>query len=156
MTPDVVAGLRSELLGDEGNVLHVYDDKTGKPIAKGSIVQGNPTIGIGRNLTARGISEAESESLLMNDLTQIESDLSPLLPWLATTSRGRQITIYSLYFNTSLGNPKHFLAEWPNFLNQVKTGQFEAAASNLLTSHPWVDDVGPGRSTRLANLIKYG
>jgi len=49
------------LIHHEGIRLFVYDDATGKPITAGSICQGNPTIGIGRELSKTGISESEAK-----------------------------------------------------------------------------------------------
>ena len=155
MNPAVEALLRQELHGDEGIKLKVYDDATGRPIGPGSQVQGNPTIGVGRNLSGRGLSPAESEQLLTNDLAQCEADLAPGLPWITALSPGRQTVIYSLYFNTGLGNAPRFEAKWPNFLAQMKAGQFAQAADNLESSQPWATEVGP-RAHRLGELVRYG
>ena len=155
MNPQTEALLLQELRGDEGEVLRVYDDATGRPIGPGSVVQGNPSIGVGRNLSARGLTREESEYLLANDVAQCEADLAPTLPWVATLSPARQTVIYSLYFNTGLGNAPRFEAKWPNFLAQMKAGQFDAAASNLETSQPWAKEVGP-RAQRLADLVRFG
>lgn len=40
--------LISTLESDESFVPYVYDDATGEPITKGSVVQGFPTIGYGQ------------------------------------------------------------------------------------------------------------
>lgn len=151
----VINGLTSELFGDEGERLRVYDDATGKPIGPGSHVIGNPTIAVGRNLSSRGITMNESRMLLTNDIAQLEADVKTIMPWVETLAPGRQIAIYSLYFNTGLGNVTHFAARWPIFLAQMKAGQFDSAAMNLETSKPWCVEVGP-RATRLANLVRHG
>lgn len=156
MSPELEDAIHAELMGDEGKVLRVYDDATGKPIVKGTTVQGNPSIGIGRNLAGRGITDAESEVLFTNDCEQGETDLSPLLSWLKDLSINRQCAVYCLYFNLSEGNPKHFLATWPNFLQQMQAGDYEAAAQNLATSQPWAGQVGAGRVGRMVNLVRYG
>ncbi len=155
MDAAVAAALRQELHGDEGIKLKVYDDATGKPIGPGTVVRGNPSIGVGRNLSGRGITGAESEQLLTNDLVQCEADLAPGLPWITTLTPGRQTVIYSLYFNTGLGNPARFVAKWPNFLAQMKAGQFDQAADNLESTQPWASEVGP-RARRLGELVRYG
>jgi lysozyme len=156
MTPEVADALRAELILAEQKRLLVYDDATGKPIGPGTLVKGNPTIAVGRNLSGRGLTDAESEYLLANDMAALEADLAPLLPWLASLSPARQSAVYSLYFNTSLGNPRRFVtAGWPHFLAQMQAGQFEAAAQNLQTSQPWATEVG-ARSTRLANFVRNG
>jgi hypothetical protein len=153
--PAVQSGLSTEINGDEGNVLKVYDDKTGKPIGPGSTLVGYPTIGRGRNLTTRGISPSESDMMETGDIAQLEEDLVPLLPWIPKLSTNRQVAVYSLYFNVALGSPHKFIASWPDFLAQMAAGQFPLAAQNLRTSQPWATEVGP-RSGRLADLVLYG
>ena len=155
MNPTTEAQLRQELRGDEGEVLRVYDDATGHPIGPGTLVKGNPTIGVGRNLSGRGLTTAESETLLTNDMLCCEQELGPSMPWVSTLSPGRQTAIYSLYFNTGLGNPLRFEAKWPKFLQQMQTGDWQGAATNLETSEPWATQVGP-RAHRLAELVRYG
>lgn len=155
MDPAVKAGLRQELHGDEGIKLKVYDDATGEPIGPGSVVKGNPTIACGRNLSGRGITQAESDQMLENDMAECETDLAAALPWVTTLTPRRQIVIYSLYFNTGLGNPARFIAKWPHFLAQMQAGDFTAAADNLESSQPWAKEVGP-RAARLSQLVRYG
>jgi lysozyme len=155
MDPRTEAQLRAELRGDEGEVLKVYDDKTGKPIGPGTLVVGNPSLAVGRNLSGRGITQTEAEYLLSNDISCCEHELAPTMPWITTLTPGRQTVIYSLYFNVGLGNPARFEAKWPNFLAQMKAGQFAAAADNLETSQPWATEVGP-RAHRLGELVRYG
>ncbi len=155
MNPTTAAQLRQELRGDEGEVLRVYDDKTGRPIGPGSSVVGNPSIGVGRNLSGRGLTQAEAEQLLSNDIAACESELAPSMPWITDLSPARQTVIYSLYFNTGLGNAARFEAKWPNFLSQMKAGQFAQAADNLESSQPWATEVGP-RAHRLGELVRFG
>lgn len=155
MNPAVELALRAELRGDEGEVLKVYDDKTGKPIGPGTQVLGNPSIAVGRNLSGRGLTMAEAEYLLSNDIVCCEHELAPTMPWITTLTPGRQTVIYSLYFNVGLGNPARFKAKWPNFLAQMQAGEFAAAADNLESSQPWATEVGP-RAKRLGELVRYG
>lgn len=155
MDPLVRAGLAQELRGDEGEKLKLYDDATGLPIGPGTVVKGNPSIAVGRNLIGRGITLAESEMMLTNDITACEVELLPGMPWITNLTPHRQIVIYSLYFNVGLGNPARFQAKWPNFLAQMKAGQFAAAADNLESSEPWASEVGP-RAHRLGELVRYG
>lgn len=155
LDPRVTAALAAELRGDEGERLKVYDDATGKPIGPGSVVMGNPSIAVGRNLSGRGLTLAESEYLLSNDMACCAAELAPTLPWITTLTPARQTVIYSLYFNVGLGNPARFEAKWPNFLAQMKAGEYAAAADNLETSQPWATQVGP-RAHRLGELVRYG
>jgi lysozyme len=155
MNPLTEAQLRQELRGDEGEVLKVYDDATGKPIGPGSTLHGYPTVGVGRNLAGRGLTMAEAEQLLSNDIAACESELAPTLPWITTLTPGRQTVIYSLYFNVGLGNPARFEAKWPHFLAQMQAGEFAAAADNLESTQPWATQVGP-RAHRLGELVRFG
>jgi lysozyme len=155
VNPATAAQLRAELRGDEGEVLRVYDDATGKPIGKGSTLLGNPTLGVGRNLSGRGISQVEAEVLLSNDIAACEAELAAPMPWITNLTPGRQTVIYSLYFNVGLGNPARFQAKWPHFLQQMQAGEFGPAADNLETSQPWATEVGL-RAKRLGELVRYG
>jgi lysozyme len=155
MTPDVLAALKAELSLDEGVKFFVYDDATGHLIAKGSVVQGNPTIAIGRNLAARGLSQDEIAYLFANDAAALEAELAGALPWLASLSIPRQVAMYSLYFNLDEGNPAGFLRAWPNFIAQMQAGEYDAAADNLETSQPWATQVG-ARSKRLGEMVRSG
>ena len=51
-----VSAMVEQLIPEESERYFVYDDATGKTILKGSTVVGNPTIGIGRNLSGEGLS----------------------------------------------------------------------------------------------------
>lgn len=155
MNPTTAAQLRAELRGDEGEVLRVYDDATGKPIGPGTVVRGNPSVGVGRNLSGRGITQAEAEFLLSNDLTACETELASPLPWVTQLTPGRQTVIYSLYFNVGLGNPARFQAKWPHFLAQMQAGEYGPAADNLESTQPWASQVGP-RAQRLGELVRFG
>lgn len=155
MNPVTEAQLRAELHGDEGIKLKVYDDATGKPIGPGTLVKGNPSIAVGRNLSGRGVTPAESEYLLTNDIAACETELAPTMPWVTTLTPGRQTVIYSLYFNVGLGNPMRFQAKWPHFLEQMRSGAYTAAADNLEATEPWAMEVGP-RAHRLGELVRYG
>lgn len=147
--------LRTELLGDEGKVLRVYDDASGKPVGRGSTLTGNPTIGIGRNLSGNGISDSECELLFANDTESAQAEVLSALPWVAALSPPRQVVMYSLHFNMSLHNINHFLNGWPKFIAQMEAGDFATAAFNLETSQPWAGQVGP-RAARLANFVRHG
>jgi hypothetical protein len=103
MDAAVKAGVEAELRGDEGERFRVYADFNGKPIGPGSHVVGEATIAVGRNLSTRGISNAESQMPLDNDCDTAVNDLDSVMPWVHEMTPGRQIVVYSLYFNTALG-----------------------------------------------------
>lgn len=155
MIPALDQALRKEWGLDEGDQARVYDDKTGKPIGRGTTVQGFPTIGIGRNLLTRGLLDSEIELLYSNDRDECERDLDAALPWMTRITINRQVVLYSLYFNMYLGNVRLFLKDWPHFIEQMRIGAYEDAAHNLETSQPWASEVG-SRAARLAQLIRSG
>lgn len=155
MTPELSAAFRAELINDEADRSKVYDDATGKPIIKGTVVMGNPTVGIGRNLASRGLRDSEIEFMYSNDALECEADLAGPLPWIASLSIPRQVAVYSLYFNMDLGTPAKFIAGWPHFLAQMQAGDYDAAATNLETSQPWATEVG-ARATRLGEMVRQG
>ena len=71
MTPP--ATLREQLIRDEGLRLTVYDD-----------AGGSPTIGVGRNLRDKGISHAEAELMLDNDILEYTAAVIARIPWCHT------------------------------------------------------------------------
>lgn len=155
MGPLLLIALKMELVLDEGRDNFVYDDATGKLIGAGATLKGNPTIAIGRNLTGRGLSDDEIDYLFANDAKDMEADLAIEIPWISSLTIARQVAMYSLYFNVDLGNPKRFVAAWPNFISQMQAADYDGAADNLETSQPWASEVGE-RATRLAGLIRKG
>ena len=70
---------------DEGLRLKPYRDTVGKL-----------TIGIGRNLDDVGISEAEAEYLLSNDLDRTISDLDKYMLWWQTLDTPRRRVILNM------------------------------------------------------------
>lgn len=147
--------LRAELMADEGRVLRVYDDANAHIITKGTVVLGYPTIGVGRNLAANGISDAECDFLLANDQGAAWRELSTALPWFTKLSPRRATALMSLYFNVALHSPAGFLARWPKLLAQLKAGQWDAAADNIEHAQPYASQVGP-RAQRLGEMFRYG
>ena len=59
----------------EGVRQFVYDDATGKPVVAGYTLVGNPTIGVGRNLAGKGLSDKEVDSLCWTDLCECYGDV---------------------------------------------------------------------------------
>jgi lysozyme len=134
-----VSDIISELARDEGVRLKPYRDSVGKL-----------TIGIGRNLDDVGISRPEADYLLANDLVRTEADLDHLIPWWRTLDPVRQRVVLNMAFNMGAYEVSH----WPNWLGDVKAGQFDTASSSMLNTL-WARQVGP-RSTRLAAMMRTG
>lgn len=86
-----------ELRQDEGSDLVVYDDATGEVLRPGYTLKGHPTIGIGRCLDTHGISVAEQEMLLQNDLVRVTLELSQYA-WYAPLSDVRKGVVENMAF----------------------------------------------------------
>src|SRR5471030_2400444 len=72
-----------ELRTVEAERFTVYDDKTGTPLHPGTMLQGHPTIGVGRALDLRGITRPESAIMLANDIALYTGELANYDWWMA-------------------------------------------------------------------------
>lgn len=149
MTSVDIAKLRSDLISDEALRLAVYDDATGKPIVKGSVVEGHPTIGVGRLLTsARGISEREAMVLLDGDLAWVFDDLDRNCPWWRRMPEPAQRALCNMTFNLGIAR----LMAFRNMIAALQAMDYETAADECLDSK-WARQVGD-RSRRIAALYR--
>jgi lysozyme len=80
--------LQAELMRDEGLRLKPYRDTAGKW-----------TIGVGRNLSDRGITRDEALILLDNDVLVASADLDRNIPWWRDLSNGRRRALLNMTFN---------------------------------------------------------
>ena len=138
MTSEELAKLRTELTRDEGLRLMPYTDTVGKL-----------TIGVGRNLTDKGISEDEARILLDADIKEHLQLLDDNLEWWRTMSENRQRVLANMAFNMGKG-----LLSFVNTLAAMKRGDYEVAADGMVASK-WAQQVGP-RATRLVKMMREG
>ena len=131
--------LIEELKRDEGVVLTLYQCSAGKN-----------TIGVGRNLDDRGITDDESNYLLGNDIDICVEELRATFPWFQTLSDTRQRVMVNMCFNLGLSR----LMGFKKFLAAMEAGEWETAGVEMLDSR-WAVQVGP-RSTRLKDLVLEG
>ena len=131
--------LITDLSIDEGIKLFPYTDTVGKT-----------SIGTGRNLTDRGISQAESNFMLSNDINMVVTQLNKSLPWWVTLSEPRQRVLCNMCFNLGISK----LLSFANTLSFIKTGDYEHAAQEMLNS-TWAKQVGK-RAQRLAQIMREG
>lgn len=142
--------LKSQLASEEGVRTKVYDDATGQPITPNTTVQGHPTIGIGRALDVHGLSDAEIDMLLQNDIDAICTALDSNIPWWRQLVDVRQAVLIDMAFNMGVGG----LMGWPNTLNDIRMGNYSAAADAMRTSL-WAHQVGR-RAQNLAAQMQSG
>lgn len=140
----------AELTRDEGEVLKVYDDKTGNLLHTGMTIDGNPTIGIGRNLAGQGISAAEASYLLTNDIQTATAALDQQLPWWENLDPVRQRVMVNMCFNMGVAG----LMGFPHFLAAMQAGDWQTAAIQMQQSN-WWNEVGQ-RAVRLQYMVLNG
>jgi len=131
--------LTRQLKRDEGCSLKPYVDSVGKL-----------TIGVGRNLTDKGITMAESIYLLAGDVTSATDDLYKALPWVSGIDEARRGAFINLAFNLGING----LLSFVNMLGYARNGQWDKAAEHLLKSK-YAGQVGD-RAVRLAEQLRTG
>lgn len=131
--------LLTELPVDEGIRRKPYVDTVGKI-----------TIGVGRNLTDRGLSDEEINYLLNNDITLSITDAKTLFPNFESLSENRQAVLANMMFNMGLSR----LSEFLNLLHAIEISDFNQAAQEMLNS-TWAHQVG-NRAIRLAKQMEIG
>ena len=121
----------------EGERLRPYVDTVGKV-----------TIGVGHNLTDKGIPQTVSNMLLMEDIADAIDDVRHVCSVYDQLSRPRQLVLLSMAFN--LGRER--LGKFVHFLGAIHRGDWEDAADEMLQSQ-WARQVGT-RATTLAKMMR--
>lgn len=139
MTPDIRNKLKNLLTLHEGFRQFPYSDNSG-----------HVTIGIGRNLSNRGISASEALSLLDDDILYFTSKLSHILPFFNDLDGNRQIVLVNMCFNLGING---FL-EFSEMLEAVKLKEWERASEEILNSKAATQNMN--RYEQLAYIMKTG
>lgn len=126
-----------QLLADEGLRLKPYRCTAGKL-----------TLGVGRNLEERGISEVEAFMLLDNDIGDCWTRLCVSLPWLATAPENVQEVLVNMAFNLGVEG----LLGFSTTLGHLQARRYAEAAQAMLASK-WARQVGK-RAERLAEKVR--
>lgn len=129
--------LAEQLVVDEGLRLKPYRCPAGKL-----------TIGVGRNLEDRGITQAEALVLLENDISAFWGQLCVSLPWLLQAPEPAQEVLTNMAFNMGLTG----LLGFKTTLGLMQGGRYAEAADEMLRSR-WAGQVGE-RARRLAALLR--
>jgi lysozyme len=111
---------------------------------------GKTTIGVGRNLTDRGLSPDEIDFLLTNDVNESEDACAKAFPWFYEMNHVRRNVLIDMCFN--LGLPR--LLRFKKFLGYLKAADYLNASKEMLKS-TWAKQVGR-RATRLADMMMTG
>ena len=123
----------------EGLRLKPYRDTVGKL-----------TIGYGRNLDDRGITQRDAETMLRDDVADTRTALITALPWFAELYGAREAVLIDMAFNLGPAG----LLKFGRTLSAVEQGDYETAAVEMLDSK-WAGQVGQ-RATRLAEMMRTG
>lgn len=111
--------------------------------------EGISTIGIGRNLSGKGLSMKEVFYLFNNDTAEA-MQAAHTYPWFAELSEARQAAVVSLIFQLGeLGFSKFKLT-----IAALEAGQYEIAAQELLDSR--FARQTPHRAMETAEIIRNG
>lgn len=149
-SPSILTLLMDRLMPEEGRVTNsqgrhiVYRDS-----------KGIETLGYGRNVRDRGLSEDEARYLLENDASQAVVDITTAWPPFAFMMPARKIVLCDLYFNMSEGNVAHFLSEFKPTLDLMMAGKYDEAAAHM-RGWKWYTDVGPKRADPLIQMMLTG
>jgi lysozyme len=108
------------------------------------------TIGVGRNIEDRGITEDEARYLLKNDIKIVEDELLEKKPVVAGLDAVRQRVLVDMGFN--LGIPT--LMKFQNMWSAIEEEDFERAADEAMDSR-WAKQVGR-RAERLCQAMATG
>jgi lysozyme len=112
--------------------------------------EGIETIGVGRNLRDRGLSEDEIDLLLDNDIAICEEELINNFEWYAELDEVRKRVLIDMAFN--LGMPK--LKQFAKMLDAIENKDWVNVASEMLDSR-WAEQVG-NRASRLSEMMETG
>lgn len=132
-------GLAAELIKKhEGLRFKPYKDTVGKL-----------TIGYGRNLDDNGITLAEAEQMLSNDIQNCYAECLKLPCW-NKLNEARQAVLLDMCFNLGITRMKTF----KKMLAALEVGAYNRAAKEMLASK-WAMQVKT-RATELADIMKKG
>lgn len=123
------------------------EDRRNKPYKDS---KGILTIGVGRNLEDKGLSDNEINILFDNDLHDSIADSKNLVPSFDQHNPARQAVIINMAFN--LGYNK--LEKFRNFLRALELRDYALAAKEMKNSK-WYHQVGD-RSVRLCKQMETG
>lgn len=126
----------------EGLVLHAYKDSLGYL-----------TIGYGRLVDKAkhgGISEAEAEYLLQNDVSSVLSVLHRNITFFDSLCIPRQAVLLNMAFQMGITG----LLKFKKTLSLIEMGDFDGAADNMLKSL-WAKQT-PNRANEMAEQMRTG
>ena len=110
---------------------------------------GKLTIGVGRNLDDRGLSDDEVNYLLANDIDLALAGANTF-PWFQSLDEVRQMVVADMIFNLGLTRFRGFIKT----IAAIAAGDYEAAADEMEDSR-WYRQTGR-RAIKNVRLMRYG
>ena len=137
MTPEMISKLRQSLILHEGYRKYPYTDSTGKM-----------TVGIGYNITDRGMDDGWINTQYQKDVAYFYNQLAEF-PWFFNLNVDRQIVLIDMSFM----GWKNFL-EFKGMLEALANEDFKLASEEMLNSK-WAEET-KSRATTLAHAMLTG
>jgi|TARA_R110002020_G_scaffold37645_2_gene113508 lysozyme len=131
-----VESLKEQLIRHEGLRLTVYDCPAGYK-----------TIGVGRNIEHKGITESEALYLLDNDIGYFTEQLEDNLIGFQELPEDKKAVLVNMAFNLGVNG----LLKFKNMLAAITEERWEDASSEMLNSR-WADQVG-NRAIELSEIM---
>lgn len=131
--------LMYRLIEEEGMKLKPYRCPAGKL-----------TIGVGRNLEDKGLSNEEALFLLQNDIIEAVKELKKAFLFFDSLNETRQIVLIDMCFNLGINGLKKF----KKMIKALENKDFSLASKEMLSSC-WAKQVG-ARARSLALLMETG
>lgn len=128
--------LKEQLIRHEGLRLTVYDCPAGYK-----------TIGVGRNIEHKGITESEALYLLDNDIGYFTEQLEDNLIGFQELPEDKKAVLVNMAFNLGVNG----LLKFKNMLAAITEERWEDASSEMLNSR-WADQVG-NRAIELSEIM---
>jgi lysozyme len=116
---------------------------------------GKMTIGVGRNLTDRGLTKDECNHLLQNDIQISLIELQQHFPWFDRLEDTRQMALIDMHFNLGMNRLKSF-KNTLRLIQETLMGDatWSDVAKEMLNSK-WATQVGK-RAETLAKMMELG
>ncbi len=109
---------------------------------------GHLTIGIGRNLTTKGLSSDEIDYLFQNDINEVIQEITKIYSGFQSLSEARQAVLCSMAINMGIGGVMSFRQMFLSLENQNYKGAAEAMLNSL-----WARQV-PSRAQQLSYIME--
>ena len=108
------------------------------------------TVGYGRNLEARPLTEEEAAYLLLADVSRYEGRLLAAKPIVGSMDKVRRAALINMAYNLGIGGLRNFRRMW----KAIDKEDWAAASDHALDSR-WASQV-KGRSHDIAYMLRTG